>query len=223
MALVLGVAWWLGLLTPEPAEVSLDSAIAAQTTAPVDESADTTAAGSATTLGADDDVTIAGRWTLVANDATFAGYRADSRVGEAVGRTQVMVGRLVATETEVTEVSVTVDLSELESDSALRDQHLGDEGLEHNRYPTSRFKLTRPIALPAGAGAEGTPPLEFTAVGDLTVRDIANQVEVMLEATIVEGRLVVVGSTLIELADFGATIDDIDQATMEFSLVFERA
>jgi len=217
-----GAAWWLGLFTPEPAEVSLQETVAAVTSASNDLG-DATDLGSSTDLEAattatDLDVaSIAGEWTVATGDATFVGYRADSAIGEAVGRSPGVLGTLTASDTQITAVEITADMTQLKSDSSLRDDHLGDEGLEYNTYPTSTFSLTDPIDIEIpDEGAE----LAFEAVGELTVRDITETVTVLLDATTLDGQLIVVGSTDIDLDDFGASVRSTDEATMEFSLVF---
>ncbi len=216
---ILGLAWWLGFLTPEPDPVSITEAAAkvAETSQAdgADESDETTAEVTDVLI-----TSIVGDWTVVANDATFIGYRADSQVGEAVGRSPGVTGTLVATEDEVTEVNIVGDMTLLESDSSVRDDHLGDEGLETNVFPTSTFVLTEPIAIASipPAGVEET----FTAVGELTVKDITQPVTVELQAVIIDDKFVVAGDSQIDLEDFGAVISNTTEAVMEFSLVFAR-
>ena len=206
-----GAAWWLGLLTPEPAEVSLQQTVAAVTP----ESTDL----GASTVDDIDLASIAGEWTVVTGDATFVGYRADNAIGEAVGRSPGISGTLTASETQITAVEIAADMTQLKSDSSLRDDHLGDEGLEYNTHPTSTFSLTDPIDIEIPE--EGTE-LAFEAVGELTVRDITHTVTVALDATTIDGQLIVVGSTDISLDDFGASVRSTEEATMEFSLVFSH-
>lgn len=222
----LGIAWWLGLLSAEPAAVALDETVAELSSANEDAvGAETTSTAATyaqdTTEAAPTEASsnaLGGEWSVVSGDATYVGYRADSRVGEAVGRSPGVTGTLTATESQITAVEIVADMTQLESDSSLRDSHLGDEGLEYNTYPTSTFVLTEPIDIPV-IPDEGTVST-FSAVGELTVRDIANPVTVALEATIVNGQLVVVGSTDLALDDYGASVSSTDSATMEFSIVF---
>lgn len=249
---VLGLvaAWSLGLLTPEPEEVSLaetvaavqaaadersddadtavDDAVPTATPVPAPTSVPTPEAAPAptarpltTTIDPPSGSTLlAGSWAIEASDTTFVGYRADSPTGEAVGRTRGVEGALVASDTEILAVDVTADMSTLASDSRFRDEHLGTEGLETQRFSTSRFVLVEPIAIDLDA-VDGTSG-EFEAMGELTVKNVTNPVTVALEGTIVGEKLVVVGSTELDLNDFGATISSIEAATMEFSLVFVR-
>jgi YceI-like domain len=238
-----GIAWWLGLFVAEPAPATLDQTIAEltqdsvtdDTVTAVDVATEDTATSD--TLTEDEEIVaaptdetatsaevgtsvLAGEWTIVANDATFVGYRADGQTGEAVGRSPGVTGGLSATETQITAVAVTADMTQLTSDSSLRDEHLGDEGIEYNSYPTSTFVLTETIDI-AEIPAEGTQ-VSFSAAGDLTIRETTLPVVVNLEAAIVNGQLIVVGSTDVSLDGYGAAISGTDQATMEFSLVFGK-
>ncbi len=238
-----GVAWWLGLLTPEPEAVSLDATVEsvqaaaeqsddAQSTETQGTDTQTTDAQAADSAAADSgaasdgvatpaSIGLDGTWTVVSGDSTFVGYRADSQVGEAVGRSPGVAGSLEATDEQIVAVTITADMTQLTSDSSLRDEHLGDEGIEYNTYPTSTFVLTNPIDI--GAVPEEGVTLSFDAVGDLTIRDISRPVTISLEGAQVDGDLVIVGSAELSLDDFGASVSSTDQATMEFSLVFSKA
>lgn len=237
VALVAGAgAWGLGLFTPEPEEATLEAAIAAQETTIPKATQETTQAPDAqepdgdeppsttTTTAqpiepnAESTASLAGTWTVIPNDATFVGYRAAGHVGGTVGRSPGVTGSLQATDTQVTTVEIVADMTQLTSDSELRDEHLGDQGFEHNTYPTSMFVLTKPIDIPSIP--DDTTPLAFTAVGNLTVRDITQPVAIELEAAVVNNQLIVVGATEIELDDFGASITGTSEATIEFSIVF---
>lgn len=219
--LILGIvalAWWLGFLTPEPEIVTL-----AETVQTAEEQS---TAGDAA-LGADDVPSavaevdsIAGTWSVVEQDGTFAGYRADGTTGEAVGRTPGVSGSLEATDEEISLVNITVDMTTLTSDSSLRDGHLGDEGIEYDTYPISTFVLSEPIAIDE-IPTDGVS-MTFSAVGELTVRDITLPVVVELEGALVGEQLVVVGSTEISLEEYGASVNDTTEAVMEFSLIFAR-
>lgn len=255
VAALLGGAWWLGLLTPEPEAVSLASTVqavqaeseaeaasteeAAEPVASEPEAADAIdsdpvvsepaaedsvasepASEPAAEIAETEAAGIAGTWAIATSDATFAGYRADSQVGEAVGRTPGVTGSLDATGTQITGVNITVDMTQLTSDSSLRDEHLGDEGIEYNTYPTSTFELTEPIDITT-VPAEGVAA-SFQAMGNLTVREITLPVVINLEGTLVGDQLVVAGSADINLDDYGASVSSTDTAVMEFSLVFTQ-
>lgn len=246
VALALAAAWWLGFLTPEPEEVSLEETVAAVQAQAEDEdgaeAASTRQAEEPTPAPTEQEVApspesterplttaidvptgstaLAGEWRVEPGDSTFVGYRADSPTGEAVGRTRGIEGALIASDDQVLVVDISADMSSLASDSRVRDDHLGTEGLETRRFPTSRFVLTEPIPIDivAADGVSG----EFEAVGELTVKEITQPVVIVLEGTVVGDKLVIVGSTALDLNAYGATISGIEKATMEFSLVFAQ-
>ncbi|MCA9849853.1 MAG: YceI family protein, partial [Dehalococcoidia bacterium] len=73
-------------------------------------------------------------------------------------------------------------------------------------------------------------PISATAVGDLTIHGVTNRVELALQGQLVDGRVVVVGSTVIVLADYDieqpssiAVLSVSEEGTMEMQLVFVRA
>ena len=73
--------------------------------------------------------------------------------------------------------------------------------LETDQFPTAMFELTEPIEL--GAGAADGEAVTVDAVGDLTIHGVTQQVTFPLEAQLVDGTVVVVGSLDITFADYG--------------------
>ncbi len=239
VAVAVGLAWWLGFLTPEPEPVSISDAVAtvaSESSAETDPVETTSPSNPANAAGVEVEAeveaetvaepagesinSIVGEWAVIESDATFIGYRADGNTGESVGRSPGVTGTLTATDDQITAVNVVGDMTMLTSDSSVRDDHLGDEGLETNVHTTSTFVLTEPISIseiPA-AGVETT----FSAVGDLTVKEITRSVTIALQAVVIDDKFVVTGSTDIALEDFQATIGNTTEATMEFSLVFSQ-
>lgn len=159
-----------------------------------------------------------GQWEVVPGEVTYAGYRTDSPTGEVVGRSPGVSGSLTIADDAISAAEIVVDMTQLKSDSSIRDDHLGSQGIEHRNFPTSTFVLTEPIQLEQEP-AEGDR-LSFQAKGDLTVRDITKPTTVDLEGAVIEGQLLVVGSTEVDLEEFGAAISATSSATMEFSVVF---
>jgi polyisoprenoid-binding protein YceI len=83
--------------------------------------------------------------------STFAGYRVEEQLGTigantAVGRTPDVSGSLDISGTTITEASITVDMTTLQSDDDRRDNSIRTRGLETATYPTATFELTEPIA-----------------------------------------------------------------------------
>lgn len=165
--------------------------------------------------------------------SSFVGYRIDeelSTVGSAtaVGRTSAIEGTLEFDGGMITAVDVTADLTQLESDDSRRDGQLRRQSLETGTYPLATFVLAEPIVV-EGNPADGQP-IAATAVGDLTLHGVTNRVELALEGQLTDGAVVVVGSTVITLADYDIdtpsamlVLSVADEATMEMQLVFRRA
>jgi polyisoprenoid-binding protein YceI len=108
------------------------------------------------------------------------------------------------------------------SDQSRRDDTLRYRGIETDRYPTSRFTLSAPVALAAHAGpAQGTLTLHGRrAPIDVTVRG----------QRVAGGRLELVGSAPIEFARFGIDPPSVagivsvrDHGVLEFRLVLGRS
>ena len=215
----------------EEAEEEAEDA-AAETTAEPEAPADDAPADEATEEDAPADAGLVGRWEVLADGSSFAGYRVEeelARIGAttAVGRSTVLTGSLVFDGAAITEVVIEVDLTALTSDDSRRDGALRRQALETNTYPTTTFTLTEPIPIDA-APAEGET-LSVTATGDLTLHGVTREVQIPMEGQLVGDRVAVVGSLEIIFADYDMdtpsafivlAIDD--HGIMEFQLVFER-
>ena len=200
---------------------------AAETTAEPEAPAD-----EATEEDAPADAGLVGRWEVLADGSSFAGYRVEeelARIGAttAVGRSTVLTGSLVFDGDAITEVVIEVDLTALTSDDSRRDGALRRQALETNTYPSTTFTLTQPIPIDA-APAEGEM-LSVTATGDLTLHGVTREVQIPMEGQLVGDRVAVVGSIEVVFADYDMdspsafivlAIDD--HGIMEFQLVFER-
>ena len=194
--------------------------------APADEATDDAPAPAA-------DAGLAGRWEVLADGSSFAGYRVEeelARIGAttAVGRSTVLTGSLVFDGAAITEVVIEVDLTALTSDDSRRDGALRRQALETNTYPATTFTLTQPIPIDAVPGEGET--LSVTATGDLTLHGVTREVQIPMEGQLVGDRVAVVGSLEIVFADYDMdtpsafivlAIDD--HGIMEFQLVFERS
>jgi polyisoprenoid-binding protein YceI len=244
LGLMLGVAavvaaalfggWYFFIRGDEPPPVSLAGAVASvsDAAATATSAASATAEGAATaTAGASADGSIEGTWTLVAADS-FVGYRVKEQlvsVGatEAVGRTSAVTGSLEFDGSAITAVEVVADLTQLKSDDDRRDGRLRSQGIEWGTFPEASFVLAEPIALD-GVPAEGET-ISATAVGDLTLHGVTNRVEFPLEGTLSNGLVVVVGSLLIQFADYDmeapsamSVVSVEEQGTIELQMVFGR-
>lgn len=200
-----GIFWFLRDDAPE--EVSLDRAI---------EGISTTTAAPGSDRPADDG-SIEGTWTVDTTSGdfdfesatgTFVGFRIQENLASvgsttAVGRTGAVSGSMTISGTQVTEASFDVDLTTITTNESLRDRRV-QEALETDRFPTATFTLTSPIELGTDAASGGK--LSVTAKGDLTIHGVTKAVEFPLEAQLVEGTAVVVGSIEVTFSDFGVTV-----------------
>ncbi len=192
-------------------------------------SADTTLTDATGTWSVD---TTIGTFDFADATSTFAGFRVDEElttVGqtEAVGRTPAVDGTLTIEGTTLTAATVDADFAQLVSDIPRRDNAMKRAmGVDVN--PVGTFTLTQPVDF-------GTVPahgdrVTFTAVGDLTVNGMTNPVEVEMEASVADGRILVVGTTPVVFADYGITapvagpvVSVEDSGTVELQVWFTRA
>ena len=227
LAGVAGIVWFLTRSAPE--EVSLEGAVAdveaATSQAPSSEPADG----------------IEGEWIVDTSvgefsfeDATssFVGFRIKeelSTIGatEAVGRTPTIDGRLTIDGTMVTEVSVVADMTDIVTETSQRNSRV-QSALSTSEFPNATFTLTEPFDI----GMEVTDGDQFSvvAVGDLTITDVTNQIEIPLEAQVVGDVVVVVGSVNIVFADWNVEVPSApivlsveDNGPLELQLFFTRA
>src|SRR5437763_5725275 len=127
----------------------------------------------------------------------------------------------------VTAASITVDVSQHTSDQSRRDQRIHSQGLQSDRYPTSTFTLTSPIALAADAGSGQT--IHLSATGDLTIHGVTKSVTIPIDARLTGSTIELVGSISFPFSQFGMTPPSIGgfvsvqkTATMEFQLLLAQ-
>jgi polyisoprenoid-binding protein YceI len=241
LVVVVGAAWFFFFRSDAPPPVALEDAVAAVTDdasdaeAPEGENTTTTAAPQTTvapettTAPATSDG-LDGEW-VVDQSNSFAGYRIGEELASigtitAVGRTSDIEASLEFAGSVVNDLSVTVDMTTLESDRSTRDNALRTRGLETNAFPTAVFTLTEPIDL--GSVPEEGATFAATAVGDLTLHGVTNSVNMDLEGSLVEGVVVVVGSTDVTLTDYDIeapvgfsvlTIEEVGTIEVQLALV----
>jgi polyisoprenoid-binding protein YceI len=128
--------------------------------------------------------------------------------------------------TTVTATDLTVDMTTFTSDDSRRDSQFEGRIMQVSQFPTATFELTTPIDI-------GTIPTDGSSVqvqasGDLTIHGVTKPVTFDLTAKETNGRIGVVGSTVITFADYGienpstgfATTGD--TGTLELQLVFDK-
>lgn len=216
----------LGLDTPAPSAVATaaPSEEPAATPAPTDD-------GPATAAPAGD---LAGTWAIVEGEAgyrvreTFLQQQADT---DAVGRTSDVTGGLVVEGADgalaITEGSIEVDMTTLESDEGRRDNQLRGRGIQTDTFPTSTFELAGPVPLPAELGAAD---VDVALPGRLTLHGVTRDVDIAAQARVQDdGTVVVAGSLPILFADYDIEPPNVagliavqDNGVMEFRVVLAR-
>lgn len=217
-----------------PDEVDLDTAVGSvSTTSQPGQPGDASATESATDL--------TGTWTVDSETGefdyesatgTFVGFRIDEElvnVGatEAVGRTGDVTGTLVIDGNTVSSAEITADLTTITTDQSRRNSKV-QEALQTDQFPEATFVLTEPIELPAGASTG--EQVKATGTGELTVHGITKEIRVPLEAQLVDGTIVIVGSSEIAFADFGVEVPSApvvlsvsDTGTLELQLLLRKS
>ncbi len=175
--------------------------------------------------------TLDGTWEIQPHLGSFVQYRvkeqfAGALESEATGRTESVTGRLKVTGSTISAVSITADLSTLESDKVRRDEKLQTDGLQTNQFPTATFVLTGPIEL--GSVKKGRN-VSADATGDLTLHGITKRVTLPLEGRWDGEAVQVVGKVPIQFAEYGISPPNIggfvtvaDRGRMEFQLYFVK-
>ncbi len=92
---------------------------------------------------------------------------------ELLGTTKGVTGRVVLRGAEA-QGEFVVDLRELRSDQARRDNYLRQNTLQTDRFPTATFRPKRVEGLPNPLPRQGRYPVRV--VGDLTIRDVTQEV-----------------------------------------------
>ncbi len=230
-----GAAYFLGRDVPDA--VDLERAIAAAPTTG-NAPAGTDGAGAAPIAVEDAVITDAtGTWVVDTSVAAFdtadgsgtwVGYRIDEELSgrgafTAVGRTPEVTGSITIDGSTVTSATVDAVLAGLQSDSPTRDGRI--RSLFSGR--DARFTLTEPLVF--GAIPEPGQSIAVSAIGLLRIGDIEQPVVMEIAATVLQGRLVLAGSTLVTLAGFDVTVPSApivlgvsDVATVELQLYLSR-
>ncbi len=230
--------WWF-LSGDEPEAVDLDAAASVLSTT-------TTAPGEG--LLPDPDLTDApgadagvdGTWTVDASigefsfedaSSSFVGFRVAEELAsigatEAVGRTPEVTGTIEIEGTTLVGATIEADFTAIVSNDDRRDNKI-QGALETSQFPAATFVLTEPADFGTIPG-EGES-VSVTAKGDLTVHGITNSIEMPLEARLVDGVIVVIGSTEIVFADYDVAAPSAvivlsveDRGQIEMQLFFTR-
>jgi polyisoprenoid-binding protein YceI len=177
-----------------------------------------------------------GTWTLTSCTLPdcFVGYRVTEKLvaniseSEATGRTDNVTATMKIDGTTVSDVTVTADLRDLQSDNSFRDGRIRSEGLESDEFPEAKFVLTEPITLAAVPAAGET--ITTQAKGKFTLHGVTKDVTIDLQGRWDGRQVQVVGSMPIAFDDYGvsapsapavASVDD--HGEMELQLFFDKS
>ncbi len=246
-AVVGGGIWWF-FRGDAPDAVSLQGATEQladpATTAAADPttavSAESTAASTSTTADTGAGTTaIAGTWSVDTSvgefsfeesTGTFVGFRVDEELSglgstTAVGRTPAVSGTVTIEGTTVTAATIEADMTSISTNDSRRDDKV-QSALDTSSYPTATFTLTTPIEL--GDAAAGGTAVDVDATGELTVHGVTKTVTIRMQAQLVDGTVVIVGSMPITFADYGVSVPDApivlsasDTGTLELQLFLQ--
>ncbi len=159
--------------------------------------------------------------------ATFAGFRVEEvlqSIGSttAVGRAPGVSGSIEIDSTTLIAAEIDVDLTSMVSDEPRREDKI-QEALGTGSNPEATFVLAEPIEL--GEGAAAGELVTATATGELTLNGVTNLIDIPLEAQLVDGMILITGSTDISFADYGVTVPSApvvlsveDDGILEFQL-----
>ena len=239
-------AWALFLRGDEVAPLSLPSRAPTGSSGPaasggVAGPSGATTSGSTTSLPPASAATLSaaslpGTWTIGAD--SVVGYRVREKLAslsaesDAVGRTSGITGSATIASSgamlSVTGAEFTVDMTTLASDRQMRDNRLRTDGIQTASFPTSSFKLTSSVTLPATA-ASGSP-VDVTLHGDLTLHGVTKSVDISAKAQLNGSLIQVLGTLSFPFSDYainapniGGFVSVADQGTLEFLVNLTKA
>lgn len=101
------------------------------------------------------------------------------------------------------------------------------QALETDKHPDAKLRITSPITLPEGAETGTNVSVKVPA--ELTLKGTKKTVELSIDAQLVDGSIVIVGSTPITFADFDVKVPSSpivmsveDHGEMEFQALMKR-
>ena len=159
IAVAIFLVWWLVFRDDSPPPVNLQEAVStieeeeetpeataspsaspAATAVATEAATTSTATEAATGASTTDAAGVEGTWTLAEGQESFVGYRVEEELAtigykEAVGRSPTIEATITIADGQLTGVTVTADLRDLESDDSRRDGALQFQALESQRFP----------------------------------------------------------------------------------------
>ena len=170
-----------------------------------------------------------GVWRI--GDGSIVGYRVQEKIAladlMAVGRTSGVTGEFTVLNGVLETAEFTVDMDRFASDRSQRDAQFRTRIMDVATYPTSTFRLTEPVPVPASTTVATMDP--FIAKGELILRGSTKLVVFDVYAVIADGRLRLTGATEIMFREWGIPNPSVPEAfvytgktgILEFDLAFD--
>ena len=170
-----------------------------------------------------------GVWRIGAG--SIVGYRVEEKIAladlTAVGRTSGVTGEFTVVNGVLDTAEFIVDMDTFVSDRSQRDAQFRTRIMDVDTYPTSTFRLTEPVTVPASPAVATMDP--FVATGELTLRGSTKPVVFDIYAVIADSRLRLTGSTEIMFREWGIPNPSVPEAfvytgktgILEFDLAFD--
>lgn len=210
--LAIGVGVWYFVIKDDSLEVSTSN-IDTRTTDDLEESD-----------------SINGTWIVQLQDDVFIGYEIEELFGSdtvkktAVGKSQAVSGTLVIEDDVLTEGNITVDMTQLQSDSSSRDSKMENEGLETNDFSEAKFVANANQSLKDSVTKN--KDVEVNISGKLTLHGVTKDISLKLTANWNGKVIVLSGEHEIQLSDYEISPPDTpfvkvdDKGSIKFQLLF---
>jgi hypothetical protein len=172
-----------------------------------------------------------GLWTV--SDGSQVGYRIKEQIVlkklQAVGRTESVTGSLNISQLEVNNVSIEVDMKDVESDNSQRDRQFRERIMDTDTYPKAIFELKDSIFLTPSSMPVTT--ISQSVIGNLTLRGVTKEVVFSVAGSLDNEVITITGQIPIQFSEWGIPNPSVPavfiftepNGLLEFSLVFKRA
>jgi polyisoprenoid-binding protein YceI len=147
-----------------------------------------------------------GDWKVQQQDDVFVGYEilelfaASSVKQPAIGRSPGVEGTFSVAGNVISDGSITVDMTQLESDSSSRDGKMKNEGLETDTFPEATFEQSAPVTFDGEFVKD--EEISLSLPGTLTLHGVEKEVSIDITA-LWNGKVITVsGDVDITLSDF---------------------
>lgn len=165
--------------------------------------------------------------SLFAADVTYsirpdvkqvAEFHAEDTYDSFDGRTSQMTGSITADAAAPasSSVSLTVDLSSLDTGVALRNKEMRDLYLHTAKYPSASF---RSVAVSGPAGIQPNQPADLHVAGDFTLHGVTRRMSIPVRVVLIPGgRIHITSRFNLKLTDFAIHVPHNVLVTVEDSV-----